>query len=144
MSTHFLNANLTEKDGKTYPPQVFARDPRTDEPVWLNTPFADKKRMARLHAAITESKTEGTSHWVIDLDSLALAVEDGAIEVTDKGHTAISCSAAMVLKYAQCVANAVADEVDDEFENELAQKAQPVQRTITVTDEDEDEDDPFE
>jgi hypothetical protein len=126
MSTHFLNANLTEKDGMVLPVKVFARDRKSDEPVWLNFPLADRRRVEALHAAITESKENG-AHWVIDIDGLALAVEEGSIEVTNAGHTAIRCTAAQVLQYATCVQNAVPEEVDDVFEALLTEKAQPIE-----------------
>jgi hypothetical protein len=139
MSTHFLNANLTEKDGKTVPARVFARDRKSDEVVWLNFSFADKRRVEALHKAITDSKGTG-AHWVIDLDALSLVVEKDAIEVTDAGNTAIRCSAAQVLMYAQCVQNAQPEEVDEDFSALLSQKAQPVQLTVSNTD----DEDPFE
>ena len=106
----------------------------------MNFSIADKNRVAALHAAITESRSSG-SHWVIDLDGLADCVGDDNMEVTDTGNTAIRCSAAQLLAYAQCVANAVPDPVDDEFANMLSQKAQPVESPSPTTD--DDKDDPF-
>lgn len=134
MSTHFLNANLTEKDGKVLPAKVFARDRKSDEVVWLNFSFADRNRLAALHGTITESKSNG-SHWVINLDGLADAVGQDAIDVTDTGNTAIACSVAQVVEYAQCVQNATPDEVDEDFAAMLAAKSQPVEL--------EDNDEPF-